>query len=392
MNWPTYPGFKLPPCLPCCDQPAPPTDCHCALRLPFDNSEWPGGGKFADYEAAKTFLETYTRCYVYGRYGSPFYHPTGVLTEFSANWNAAGDRLTLYSLPYGTLSCSVSVKAGGVTLGWDMHGPGNWSIQISVYKCGAQDFEPEDMLVFSHYEDYEAGSSPGSTVWTADEDGEYMVVFMLGELDEPETIECYVEAPGMTANPIEAAYADGAETRIMEACPRLLLPLLTEATGDWYEDLAAAQAVMADHVFDCLAYRPNLDILSSLSVAVGTNSVTLTIDLTVAENSAGEVWLSINLTQGDIISLSGTGANKWFTLYDSEGTELEYVLDDSSSPAPYTGRYIVALDASLGRDTYGANWELTLSGGDLTVNRVQALYDSGLECPGRLDCPEEEES
>ncbi len=264
----------------------------------------------------------------------------------------------------------------------------------------------------------------GSISYTIATDGIYILSITMAashEADDPSTTmmgvngTCVISSDGpMVVNPITALWDDSGTTRQLEACPKMLLPPLTENTGDWYINATEAGMVISDLTVDCIGYSPTLiDSGGEYTFTfnpVGGSSLILdgdvSIVLTTLHTFQMEMWGSINLMIGETLSLdyaiTGTVNNSGVsvTIYDEMGTPITTF---SILPSPgavsgttiliasvtNSGRYIVkaqaVADKNPGNPNYSANFELT-SSGTLTVNPVQALYDVELDCPARLDC------
>lgn len=195
-------------------------------------------------------------------------------------------------------------------------------------------------------------------------------------------------------NPALAAWDDSGTTRYLEACPKLYLPPLTEATGDWYADETAAADVLASvFVSNCVGYAEDVDTFDTFSATDGGTSLTLGWTSSGLVNVRG--WGSLNLESGETLTVtwsattSGTPSGD-FSIYDYDGNLIESLSGASpltSAALPYTGRYIVLGDISTtGGPAMTDATAVFTSSGTLSVNPIQALYDVGLTCPARLDC------
>lgn len=197
----------------------------------------------------------------------------------------------------------------------------------------------------------------------------------------------------MTVNPVIALWDDSGTTRKLWACPKLLLPPLTESTGTWYASCADAATAITDQVSNCMGYIGNPGDWT-FSATDGGTSLTLDGGAAVGTPSGFDVWGGINGVAAATISISlsatvGGGAGSAFftlNLYDDTGTLIATSATSSLSHAlPYTGRYTVEAACSIGPP----NWIDTASAsitGIASVNPIQARYDLGLTCAGTLDC------
>ena len=205
----------------------------------------------------------------------------------------------------------------------------------------------------------------------------------------------------IVVNPVIALWDDSGTTRSLWACPKLLLPPLTESTGDWYADCAAAQAAIDDYASNCVGWINNTPYTSFVATDGGSSlELDATIDLGIV-NQTIVMWGSINLEAGDVLTVAFTTANTHGSplvrgnLYDDTGTFIEEIENNVASgnlvfsAAGYTGRYTLAVVA--GRNDGAATDSITgdftaTSSGTMSVNPIQALYDVGLPCPARLNC------
>ena len=207
----------------------------------------------------------------------------------------------------------------------------------------------------------------------------------------------------MILNPAIVRYDDNGTTRQLETCPKLLLPLFTEATGNWYDNLSEAQSAIAASI-NCLSvsYDPGQGgSYGSLSANASFNSLALVGSYT----NGGEAPFSSVGMYGSV-SLAGAGSlNVDFVFPASSSYGLD-VRDENGNlvysqsfsggsnatitvPGLSPGKYLIFCITTASVGPGGTNTSVFTAsaiGTTLTANLVQALYDVGLDCPGRLDC------
>lgn len=203
------------------------------------------------------------------------------------------------------------------------------------------------------------------------------------------TVELSVSAEHLTLSPV---FFNGFESNY-ESCPRLLLPPLTEQTGNWYEDLDAAMAALDFASSSCLGYYEGSvpAAMAGFSATPGSNSLTLSV-LTVFQPLS--CWASVNAEHGETLTITTSGGSLMSGfLYDSDGALLEeFALEPSpwtSASLPYSGRYTINIVDVSNEPPTPTSWPISAvvtSSGALSANPVQALYDVGAPCPDRLDC------
>lgn len=220
----------------------------------------------------------------------------------------------------------------------------------------------------------------------------------------------------------EAASAEEpVECSIIPPYTGMMLPVLTESTGDWYADEPSAQTVIDNNTRNCVGYSDltaaNYDAFTWSATDGGSS---LAISGSATDGFSGDpnvmgFYASLDLEAGETISVawaytgsaSGPGSeNQGFskiTIYGSDGVLIETVNHDIaagatsdsgtlvSSTLPSTGRYIVlfvikpAFVALPNTVDYTVNYTAT-SSGTLSVNKIQALYDTGGASPSCLAC------
>lgn len=362
------------PCLPCCTTPGV---CACALLIP------PFSSPFPDYASALSVVSDpleVADCIL-------FYQGSGNVSSLSAIFNgtsvAISESFTSPVSSTGDNWLSLTASTGDV---FSLAFTGGVSCSATLYDCFGTEIE----------------HSVGTTtrVFTAlAADGTYYLKASTFNPPGPgspfSSATFTVTCSGVfVPNPVIALWDDSGTTRQLEACPKLYLPILTESTGDWYADCAAAAAVLADptQVSNCVGFLGTATPTSSFT-ATGGSSLAWSVTDT-SPPGASNFWGSFNGVKGDVINTTWTdtlifGPGGGYFLYDDTGTLIDSFLSHSGSGTsialPYTGRYTIEVVA------VGDPSTLTLSGtagssGVMTTNDIQALYDTGLTCPSRLNC------
>jgi len=297
---------------------------------------------------------------------------------------------------FGDVWVSIAAKAGA-TLALIFTDAENGAMRI--YSCDGTEIEI-------------LGPSPSPIVSASlPADGEYYIAIALSS--PPMTTQfsscsfTLTSSDFLWVNPVIALWDDSGTTRQLWACPKLLLPPLTESTGDWYVDCAAADGVLiSDDVNGCIGFFDGSHATTDTFSfgASGTSSLTLT------ETSSGvlpnnwvalNAWGGFNGVSGDSISIAytatgtgGTGKSGSAWLYDDTGALIETISSTTgtltfSAPLAYTGRYTIRVQVSFEVLFLGGNITAAAtisSSGTLTVNPIQARYDLSLTCSGNLDC------
>jgi hypothetical protein len=158
--------------------------------------------------------------------------------------------------------------------------------------------------------------------------------------DVPPTIDWDVTVSADTTavfNPVIAQWDDSGTTRLLEACPKMLLPILTESTGDWYADCATADSVLTDPtmVSNCVGYTESAP--DTFTATDGGTQLDLDAELTGTINPRLDLWGSVNLGDGDVLRVAFTITNAhsaavvYGKLYDDTGTLAETINSTSSS-------------------------------------------------------------
>lgn len=363
-------------CTFCC---SPPAGCSCALLIP------PFDAAYSDYSTAATAITDQTsNCIGYyhaNHLGSFIAGFDGTLFNVSGNDVGGGlnQVVTIYA-SFSLLASQVVSAAYTVTTGDPIN-----SVIFSLLDCatGADVDTSTD------------SSSSGTLTVTAPADGEYIIY--LSGTSAPGTFGAFAldgiisnsgGAGTWWVNPVIALWDDSGTTRSLWACPKLLLPPLTESTGDWYASCADAAAVLTDaaRVSNCIGYSGGAPGATSFTATDGGTSLTLA----VGSASGASTWGGLNLVAGATITVACTpgGADLTVKIYDDTGVLVE----DSgltttpfvSAALPYTGRYTINVIVS-GVGPVSTSATIT-SSGTLSVNPVQARYDLGLVCAGTLNC------
>lgn len=202
-----------------------------------------------------------------------------------------------------------------------------------------------------------------------------------------------------TVNPIIAQWDDSGTTRSLWACPKLLLPPLTESTGTWYASCADAATVLTDaqQVSNCIGYCEGTP--DTFTATDGGTSLSLTAAVTGVVDPRYSMWGGINAVAGATISAAFSYTNDHgsptagLTVYDDTGTQIFFGSAAggtiTSSALPYTGRYTIRLGGGrndgVATDAFSVTGLVT-SSGTMSVNEIQARWDGGLTCANLLDC------
>lgn len=382
----------------------PPT-CECSLALPIiggTNLAFPliaGGAPYEDYAAAQTALINIVSNCIAAGYG---YNESFYLDSFSAS-NATSNTLQLNASnavesPLGTervyiwMYASINLKAG-TTLTYSYTASlsntlspfaNNGSVYFYLWKC-------DGTLVTAQSK----GTTTGTFTRSITEDSEYIIqVGMYVNADSPPptasaSLSATISSSFLTVNPVIAKYIDGTTTRKLEACPRLLLPPLTEATGDWYADCATANTVINDSVSNCIG----LNYGGGNSFVATNGGTSLTLSVTSSPDPLS-CWASVNAESGETLTISYSGGSDIAAaIYDYTGTLVESIAASSSpfvsAALPYTGRYMIYIQSVSSPPPTSTTWPITAiitSSGTISINEITALYDNGATCASRLDC------
>ena len=274
---------------------------------------------------------------------------------------------------------------------------GQKSITASLYSCDGTLLEQQSATGDD--------SDSGTFNFTVSLDGEYIIKIETTGSDNSTNLTSDATATSteiFTVNPVIALWDDSGTTRSLWACPKLLLPPLTESTGTWYADCAAADAAISAQASNCVGFMETTPFTAFVATDGGT-SLTLVLTGTGDSGSGPEndltAWGGFNAEAGETISITfssvgGFSTTYYAEIYDDLGVSVESFSAMSGSPfvssaLPYTGRYSIRVRFNTllapSPATIVATFTIT-SSGTMSVNEIQALYDVGLDCPARLDC------
>jgi len=255
--------------------------------------------------------------------------------------------------------------------------------------------------VYSSVDSQSSTSTTGTFIFTLSTAALYIVRFQGTSKINASYVESSFDfsfSANMVIAPAVALWDDSGTTRELEACPKMLLPPLTESTGDWYADCATAATVMAssNDVSNCVGYNEQ-DLTPFPGTFTATDGGTsLALNYASSLNpflGAGPCWGSINAASGQTITITLTGDFTGVSadIYDDTGTLVESLPSGAgplvSSALPYTGRYTIKITLGGGFSSVNGGATIT-SSGTMSVNQIQALYATTplLDCPARLNC------
>lgn len=371
---------------PCDTCGEPPVEA-CALSLPLCT---PFSPQFSTLAEAEAEIANYVAsCFAYIGAARPSRStPTSFVAQILSSTRVTVDAAMNGALDFETC-INVSVVAG-TTLAIDFSGAVTTS--PSAPNAAARLYDAESCSLVDN--DFVSGTS-GTLSVIAPSSGSYYLVLLFGSpgsLPYSVAISYDINSDAtMVINPVIANYDSGQ----IEACPKMLLPPLTESTGDSYEDCASAAAANAN-TSNCIGYplvasplgnTQTLD--ASFSGSTLTMEVSADVELFVLES---DKWASINGEDGETVTftVSGTDAGLHYArIYDYAGALVwsgEILIGATtvtSDPLPYTGRYIILISPTADDNTVTTT---ITSSGTLSVNQIQSLYDVGLTCLGRLNC------
>lgn len=383
-DWQTYSRLGLPTCIPCCNGGVPPV-CECRLTLPL------AGDVYESQSAAATAIaDTVFGCLI-ATESAPTTAPTASFNGTTLAIDCASD----FAPSDYYASVSVDDEATlSVVYSCTYSGTGTPSVTLYVYDCEGAFIVRDDLT----------GDS-GTLTCTLSSAGEYSLKFHF-EVDSGTATALSYDLTANTTliiNPVGAFYDSGTpdEPRLVDACPKLLLPLLTEQSGTWFEDETAAQDWIDAWTKECIAAVAE-DWAYTWTASFASEEMTITGDSGAVDRDHFDTfYFSVNAVAGETLTLTFTaGANTEgaFTIYANYGEAPGERVEDvgygaspiTSSALPYTGRYMIAV--SLANPAPSTDPKFTTasfvlsSSGTLSINEIQALYDAGLSCPGRLDC------
>lgn len=361
-------------CLPCCAGPDP-DECLCALLMP------PFEPPYVDYTTAKAVIDepkSVADCMAY----CPL--DTTDVSTLSATFD--GTTYVVSGTFTGSLNgfpswLSISAKSGATLT---FAGTGGSHIGVVIYGCDGTEVETIE------------GTTPQTSA-ALPADGEYYI-FVQPNTPPPgggfgSSTTTITSSDDFWVNPVIALWDDSGTTRKLWACPKLLLPPLTESTGTWYADATAAGTAITDLTSNCDGYIESLTNVATFTATDGGTSLTLANTLTAGATTSPRMWGGINAADAATITVTGTvGAgtvNVNVGIYDDTGTLVESSGAVSSpwtsAALPYKGRYTIGVSVTSSSSTTSMSAAIT-SSGTITVNPVQAVYDVGLTCPARDDC------
>ena len=376
--------------------------CACSLFVPTVGT---GFAIYTSYANASSDLTAYTgNCYVFGRRNDPASSPDQNVTAISANVATANTliisqtstQLGLNPAPTIYMWSSVTVEAGAtISAAWTESDNGTGVTvhsDFQIFLCAAFGEDPIE-------EKTGTGTSGTLTSSVVPAAGEYILLTILttsgGTPPTSITGTFTITSSGsLIANPVIALWDDSGTTRELWACPKLLLPPLTEDTGTWYADQTAAQAAIDDQTSNCVGYSDYGNSPTSFTATDGGTTLTLNETYTVPVFSSDGLWGGINAVNGATLTFTstvgvGTPSVSW-AIYDDTGSVVQssgglVASPSTSSALPYKGRYTVecAVGSSLVTSTLTV---VVSSSGTLSVNHIQARYDLGLTCAALLDC------
>lgn len=371
--------FRPGACIPCCPQeePTPPADCACALLIP------PFDSPYADYATAEgvvTDALVVTDCLAY--YDGDTSNISSASSAFDGTDLTYAPSFTSPTGGYGYVWFSVSAKnAATIT----MATANAENIAAYLYDCAGNELEVLE------------GATPQTTS-ALPADGVYYLRILpnnpppgMGTFSS-DTLTL-TSSDVFTPNPVIALWDDSGTTRQLEACPKMLLPPLTESTGDWYADCAAAATAITDRAASgCKGYYDGAVTASEAGfTATGTTSLALAVSV---DETPLTCWGSVNCEGGETITITTSGGSEMTgNIYDDTGTLVESFTAESSpftsAALPYTGRYTVEIQSVSNPPPTPTTWPLSAtitSSGTMSVNEIAALFHSGLDCPSRLMC------
>jgi hypothetical protein len=257
---------------------------------------------------------------------------------------------------------------------------GTDSVMVVVYNCDLTE------VVFT-----DSGLGPFSPTLP---DGTYVILFYTTSEGSGGTSVFSFSASSslLVPNPVIALWDDSGTTRELEACPRTLLPLLTECNGFLYEDYGSASAILSDPlvVSNCIAYQESPPAPAPAFDASFNGLMLVLADMfSFSSVRTGGFYVSVNAIAGETLSFSvsgGTSMSIGIRSYDCEQVDIVlFAPSFTSVPLPYTGKYYIYCTAYAEGGAPNISISITSSGA-FSVNPIQALYESGLSCPSRLDC------
>lgn len=394
-------------CLPCCEGPTPGA-CACALYIPLGSTpDGTGNPPYASLSDAETAIsDQVADCIAYAFVFDPSdltsvaaSQPAANQIDCDATRNIPGadntnniDIFFMVAAKAGeTITANFTLTRTGGTISNDL------TARLTLLDCALVTVLAQDTDTTSGVNTF-----TGTLSVTVPADGIYgLVASSSGETSiTAGTIHAEFEIAGDDAlipQPVIALWDDSGTTRKLWACPKLLLPPLTESTGDWYADCAAADAVLTDplQVSNCVGYYGggSGNLPDTFAATDGGSSLSFSATWGSPTSGFGDCYGGVNAEAGETISFAFTGGTLGSAdIYDDAGALVESIASGSSpitsAALPYTGRYtfrvrtfVFIMDPPFTSASITAT-----SSGAMSVNPIQALYDVGLTCPARLNC------
>lgn len=374
-----------------CDTCGEPDPCPCSHNFGPDLSLT---NTFSTYSEAQFIIDNYTN----NCFGVIQYIPTFTVASFTATETVDGfifaARSTRTPDPVDRVSHTMQVgfyaAAGTLTIDYSTTSDGSsgtvGNSAVLVVCSGG---------VYSNVDSQSSTSTTGTFIFTLSAAALYIVRFQGTSKINASYVESSFDfsfSANMVIAPAVALYDDSGTTRQLEACPKMLLPPLTESTGDWYASEAAAQTATTTFVKSCIAYFLFADTGWFSSQSISGFTVSGTRSVSGSSSIALVAYISVNGNQGDTLTYTWNNAPNLgqLVVYAYDGTQIFSSVSATSpiasSVLPYTGRYIVFLGQNTLVSTSSSG---TLSSsGTISINQVQALYATVplLDCPARLNC------
>lgn len=289
---------------------------------------------------------------------------------------------------------------------------GNLSNYCFIWKC-------DGTAIYAFSNNGASGSLP---TFTPPADGEYIIQVgkreVSSSLGATSTVLFTLSATFLKTNPVSARWDDSGTVMSLDACPKLLLPLFTEQNGAIYTTLSEALNAMSGTITSCKVYGGitpcSLVSISGTTInASGTSVIPEDIDdpdFCIA--SGFESYFSVNLVEGESVTISCAGmfegynedplssASAIITVYNPATSQVVGSASDNdfssgasafgNFTASYTGKYLVVCSfqgENVGFEFItGFSASASIFANTISVNEIQALYDTGLDCAGRVGC------
>lgn len=386
MNWIEYVGLTPAGCLPCCNSNVPPpAACACALEIP------PFANIYSNYALANTAVSTQVNnCFLYSSPSANSLIGTYTTTVINAAANIAAD--TQYIWACISAGSTTQLNVDYTTTGTNGNTSTNANVSFIIHACA-------NTIVSTN------SNVPNANIWPsgnfvvsiANAGTYYLEMYLKGLAGAVATNTTWgiTSNTNIVLNPVIALWDDSGTTRQLEACPKMLLPPLTESTGDWYASCAAANSIISSpQVNNCVAFIAS-NIGSDFTAIDGGTYLSTAGNNTI---TAPNIWGSFNSNAGSDVLLSVGGAYSNLpptatysaSIYDysgaviAEDVALGFPYEIYANNVAYTGRYIFRVSGGGGNQLAIAT-NITSSNG-FSANPIQALYDVGLTCPARLNC------